>query len=56
MTEDLDYIEFEATNPTHHPASKYSEERLKGSIFRQAEAMQRWMKWKAERDLQKKLG
>lgn len=56
MTEDLDYIEFEAINPTNHPASKYSEARLKASIFRQSEAMQRWLKWKAEKDLQKKLG
>jgi len=55
--ENEDYIEFEAINPTNHKnASEDSEARLKASIFRQAEAMERWMKWKAEKDLQKKLG
>ena len=54
--ENEDYMEFEAINPTNHKASKESEMRLKASIFRQAEAMERWMKWKAERDLRKKLG
>lgn len=55
--ENDDYMEFEAINPTSHKnASKDSEARLKASIFRQAEAMERWMKWKAEQQLQKKLG
>jgi hypothetical protein len=56
MVEEADFMYFEALNPTRHRASKDSEDRLKASIFRQVEAMERWLKWKSEKDLQKKLG